>query len=386
MASAKSSTIPKSKYIWALAFDKEGDLLVATGDPGAVHRVKPGRPRQRLYQSDETHVRSMAMDAAGNVILGTDPGGLVVRVSALGRRLRALPMSKREVTAVAVAKDGSIYAAGVGSKTGFVAGATAGPLPCAPAAPRRARSCKSHPPRRLPPPGSHLQRRIGDRIGRLPHRSARQSGKNLEPCAQDIVYAIAFDAQGRVLLGSGNKGYIYRIDSDVLYTALLDAPSTQITAFQTGADGTLYAATGNVGKIYRIGPGLAREGSLESEVFDAGFFSQWGRLSFEANLNGGGVAIAARSGNLDQPAEELEPLVGADHRSTKAIAITAPAARFVQWKATLTRPRGASNRRELESVDVAYLPRNVAAAHRGRRDHARPITSSPRRRSCCRHR
>ena len=26
---------PKTKYIWALAFDGQGDLLVATGDPAA---------------------------------------------------------------------------------------------------------------------------------------------------------------------------------------------------------------------------------------------------------------------------------------------------------------------------------------------------------------
>ena len=32
---------PKAKYIWALAFNKSGDLLVATGDPGAIHRVTP---------------------------------------------------------------------------------------------------------------------------------------------------------------------------------------------------------------------------------------------------------------------------------------------------------------------------------------------------------
>jgi hypothetical protein len=38
-----------------------------------------------------------------------------------------------------------------------------------------------------------------------------------------------------------------------------------------------------VGKLYEIGPGLEREGTIESDVFDAGLFPQWGRLSFEAN-------------------------------------------------------------------------------------------------------
>jgi len=173
---------------------------------------------------------------------------------------------------------------------------------------------------------------------------------------QEIIYTIAFDAQGRALLGSGNKGYIYRIESDVRYTALVTAPSTQITAFQTGADGALYAATGNVGKIYRVGPGVAHEGSLESDVFDASFFSQWGRLSFQANLNGGRIEIAARSGNLDRPQKNWSPW-SAPITATTGDRIAAPPARFIQWKATLT--AGGTQSPELESVDVAYLQRNM---------------------------
>jgi hypothetical protein len=105
-----------------------------------------------------------------------------------------------------------------------------------------------------------------------------------------------------------------------------------------------------------VGPGLAHEGSLESDVFDAGFFSQWGRLSFEAKLNGGGVAIAARSGNLDRPQKNWSPWSAAI-TSAKGGRLAAPAARFIQWKATLT--AGAAQSPELESVDVAYLQRNV---------------------------
>ena len=71
---------------------------------------------------------------------------------------------------------------------------------------------------------------------------------------------IAFDAAGRVLLGAGNKGNIYRIESPTIYTALLIMPATQVTAFQAGRDGHLYAATGNVGKVYEIGPGAGEGG------------------------------------------------------------------------------------------------------------------------------
>jgi sugar lactone lactonase YvrE len=349
---------PKAKYIWALAFDPQGDLLVATGDPGTVERVKPDGHASVLYQGDETHVRSMAVDAAGNVIIGTDPGGLVIRVSPSGESFVLYQMSKQEVTAVAVGKDGSIYAAGLSSKPGSsstppppahttAAGApsetSAGPLP-AHGAP---------PPASVAPSGSGVSV-TGSDVYRI---DATGNPEKIWSNFQDIVYAIAFDGQGRPLLGTGNKGCVYRLDSDVLYTELLTMPATQIIAFQPGPDGTLYAATGNVGKIYELGPQLAHEGTLESTVFDAGFFSHWGRLSFEAHLNGGAIAIAARSGNLDQPRKSWSPW-SSPIAHTEGDRLSIPAARFVQWKATLT--ASGSQSPELESVDVAYLPRNVA--------------------------
>jgi outer membrane protein assembly factor BamB len=344
---------PKAKYIWALAFDKSGNLLVATGDPGALHRVAPDGRGSVLYQTDETHVRSMAMDATGNVILGTDPGGLVIRVSPAGVGFVLYQLSKSEVTAVAVAKDGSIYAAGVGSKPG-PSGAPLAPVPApsVPAAPGASQQVHVA----APPPSMAPNTSVSVTGSDVYRIDPSGNPEKIWSHAQDIIYAIAFDAPGRVLLGSGNKGYIYRIDSDVLRTTLVTAPSTQITAFQAGPDGALYAATGNVGKIYRLGPGLAQEGSLESEVFDAGFFSQWGRLSYEANLNGGGVSIVARSGNLDRPQKNWSPWSAAI-TDPKGDRIVAPAARFIQWKATLT-ARGPQSP-ELESVDVAYLQRNV---------------------------
>ena len=39
----KISSIPNVKYIWSLVFDKQGRLLVATGDKGIIYRVDAGR-------------------------------------------------------------------------------------------------------------------------------------------------------------------------------------------------------------------------------------------------------------------------------------------------------------------------------------------------------
>ncbi len=125
---------PHAKYIWALAFSKSGDLFVATGDQGEIYRVTPAGAGSVYFRTEETHVRSMAIDANDNLIVGTDPSGLIIRVQSRtvhpivnGRPVEGVADTagdgfvlyeapKREITAVALAPDGTVYAAGVGNK------------------------------------------------------------------------------------------------------------------------------------------------------------------------------------------------------------------------------------------------------------------------------
>ncbi|HKE22244.1 MAG TPA: hypothetical protein VKB88_07620 [Bryobacteraceae bacterium] len=352
---------PKAKYIWALTFDKDGNLYVATGDQGDIYRVAPDGKSKVFFKTDEAHVRSMAFDANGNLIVGTDPGGLVLRISPAGEGFVLYQMPKKEVTAVAVARDGSIYAAAVGSKQ------SPAPSPVSPApVSAQAASVSVNPPGTAapaaprpasPPPASLTATGVsgGSEVYRIePNGNPERMWTN----SQDVVYAIAFDDKGRAILGTGNRGNIYRIESPTSYTSLVTAAATQITGFFTGTGGRLLAVTGNVGKVYEIGPGLEREGTLESDVFDAGMYTLWGRLSFEASLEGGQIAIATRTGNLDQPQKNWSPWSTAIS-DKKGSRIGSPAARFVQWKATLTSAADGRSP-ELESVDVAFLPKNVA--------------------------
>jgi hypothetical protein len=346
---------PKAKYIWALAFDAAGNLFAATGDRGELHRVTPDGKGTVFFKSEETHVRSLAIDAKGNLILGTEPGGLVLRVSPAGEGFVLYQMPKREVTAVAQAPDGAIYAAAVGNRQPAPAPAPLAPAPPAPAPAQvtvtvGAGAVARPPAPVLPPSIAPAGVAGGSEVYRIdPDGTPRRVWTH----AQDVVYAIAFDAAGRALLGAGNKGSFYRIESPAMYTTLMALPATQVTAFQTGGGGRLYAATGNTGKVYEIGPGLEREGSIESDIFDSGMYSLWGRLTFEVNLNGGQVAMATRSGNLDRPQKNWSPWAAVP-AGGKGGRVASPAARFVQWKATLT---GGSP--VLDSVDVAYLPKNL---------------------------
>jgi hypothetical protein len=352
---------PKQKYIWAMVLAPNGDLYVATGDAGEIHRVTPDGKGSVFFKSEETHARSLAIDAKGNLIVGTEPGGLVLRIDPKSDSFVLYQLSKRETTAVAVAPDGSVYAAGVGTKQAAGVAPTATPQPSSPAAPQlnaAGNVVVVHGPSEPPPTMSASARggvSGGSEVWRIypdghPERVFSSS--------QDVIYTIAFDREGQALLGSGNKGTLYRVDSPSRYTSLMNLASNQITALQTTHDGAIIAATGNVGKVFQFGPEMEKSGSIESDVFDAGAFSYWGRLDANGDRNGGAVSLQARSGNLDRPQKSWSPWT--DPITTEEGGrITAPAARFLQWKATL---QAASNGASpyLDSVDAAYLPRNVA--------------------------
>jgi sugar lactone lactonase YvrE len=352
---------PKSKYIWGLAFGPSGDLFVATGDRGEIFRVAPDGKGSVFFRTDETHVRSLAVDPKGALVVGTEPGGLVIRVSASGEGFVLYQMAKKEVTAVAVAPDGTIYASAVGAKPAVPSGGST-PLALPPQIPIAGQ------------PAGGIQVQVTTRPAAPPPASVAPAAQPLiggsEVCRiepngnprrvwthpQDVVYALAIEPAGRVLVGAGNKGNIYRIESPTRYTSLLHLPSTQITAFVPAPDGRVFAATGNIGKVYEIGAAPEKEGAIESDVFDAGLFSTWGRLTFDGKANGGAIAVSTRSGNHDQPQKYWSQWSGAV-TSDKGERIASPAARFVQWRATLTAgPNGSSP--EVYSVDVAYLTKN----------------------------
>ncbi len=336
---------PKAKYIWALAFSKTGDLFVATGDNGEIHRVTPAGAGSVFFKTEETHARSLAIDANGNLIVGTEPDGLILRVTPAGEGFVLYQAPKREITAVAVAPDGSIYAAAVGNKQA----SSAPPAPVAPAplagAPPQTGATLTVAARPAAPPtlGSAPAITGGSEVYRI---QSDGYPRRVWSHAQDIVYALSFDAQGRPMIGTGNHGAIYRLDSAQSYTRLLSVAPTQVTGFGTAPGGRMYAVTGNIGAIFSIGPQMETSGTYESDVFDAASFTYWGRMNSEGK---GSVDFETRSGNLSRPQQNWSPWT-----KLSAGRVASPSARFLQYRATLSSPAN------LTEVDIAYQMKNVA--------------------------
>ena len=348
---------PQTKYVWDLALDNSGDLFVATGDRGEIYRVTPKGDHSVFFKSDEAHIRVLAVDTKGNLIAGSDGSGLVYRIAPSGEAFVLYSASKKEITALALDGAGNIYAAGVGEKR---AGAGVGPAFGQPASgvgtPATGLTLQpgvvvppqpgAAPMMNFPAPGAGATG--GSEIYKI---APDGSPTRLWQSREDIVYALAFDPQGRLLAGTGNRGHVFAMKSDDDFTDLLKAGASQVTAFAKAPGGGLYAAGSNLGKVFVLGPGPQSEGTYESDVFDAKVFSRWGRAE---SRTAGNVELFARSGNVDNPDRNWSPWKKIDTQTGQT---GIPAARFVQWKAVLHSGNPAPR---VDGVTLNYLSKNVA--------------------------
>jgi hypothetical protein len=173
----------------------------------------------------------------------------------------------------------------------------------------------------------------------------------------DAPYDLAFDAENRLIVGTGNKGKIYRLEGNPLQPMLLArASAQQVTALYKDARGRLYYATANPGKLFRLSSTRATRGTYQSEVRDAQMVSTWGTVSWRGTVpNGGRVEISTRTGNSETP-DDTWSAWSSGYTTAEGSSIVSPKARYLQWRATLT---GTGEGPILTSVTAAYLQRNM---------------------------
>ncbi|HEV2882477.1 MAG TPA: hypothetical protein VGX24_14455 [Pyrinomonadaceae bacterium] len=364
---------PPDKYIWSLAVLSDGALAVGTGDTGKLYRVRAAGAKpddSLLIDVNETHVISLVVDKAGQLIAGTDPGGLVLRVSPEGKAFALFDSPLREMHALSVAADNSIYALAVSdaasrggtpnvtgtSSTGGtvsgtvvtssvvvedVGGGQPSPFTPAPQAPARSRNelanARSAVFRILPDGGTDV----------------------LWSSSSVTAFAVASAPQGGVLIGTSDKGRIYSVTDDGRDTLLIQSAEDQISSFVVRGRET-FAASSNQGKLFRFAAEPVVEGTYESPVRDAKVVAAWGRIWWRG---AGAVELQTRTGNTERPDMTWSEW-SAPYRDPAGAAVTSPRARFIQWRAVLRAPASGSiatgGESRLEDVSLAYLPRNVA--------------------------
>ncbi len=335
-------TDKKPYYIWEMTFDKAGRLYIATGGPGAVYRVdvsKQGAKPELFFKSDEEHIRSLAWDAKGNLIAGSDGSGLVYRIDAQGKGYVLFEAPRREITSLAVAENGTIYAASVGDKS-------RNPLPPLPVQGAASMTITIVQPGSMQAANTSASVPEGSEIYTI---AEGQAPRKLWSGKDEIVYALAMGKESVIAL-TGNRGRVFAIHDDGSYAdiahlgaqqglSLARVPSPENT-------GGFLIGTGNTGKLITLMPRTGKH-EYASDVLDAGAMARFGRVEVEPGS--ANYELLTRSGNVEQPVRGWT-----DWQPLKDGGVASPAGRYLQWKAVL------SEHGRLGSVGVNYLPVNAA--------------------------
>jgi len=355
------------KYIWALASDAKGNVFVGTGDKGVIHKITPDGKASVFYKTNATHVTSLAFDKSGNLFAGTGTPGKVMRIDADGKAFVLLDSPFQEIRALRFDDKGALYVAAVSGRPGSGNAPVSTELVDRPTVE----------PSRAPVPSVSAEitsMSIVDVGGSSPSRGSttedRRSPKGavyriapdgvwdqLWESREDSPYDLTFDGNGALIVGTGSKGKIYRLEGNPLRATLLArAPAQQVTAFHRDASGRLYCATANPGKVFRLSSERAPRGSYESETRDAQMVSTWGAISWRGTMNGGSkIELFTRSGNTETPDDTWSNWSPA-YTNADGSPITSPKARYLQWRAVLS---GKGDGPVLTSVTAAYLQRNL---------------------------
>jgi hypothetical protein len=365
---------PPDKYIWSLAVLADGALAVGTGDNGKIYRARAAGAKPEdslLIDVNETHVISLAVDQQGQLIAGTDPGGLVLRISPEGKAFALFDSPLREVHALAVAADNSIYALALSDAASSSRGS-------APASTGTAQSGgtvsgtvvtssvvveevgQASPFTTAAQPAARSRNELANARSAV-FRILPDGGTDVLWSSGSVTaFAVAPAPQGgSVLIGTSDKGRIYSVTDDGRDTLLIQSTEDQISSFVVRGR-EAFAASSNQGKLFRFAAEPVGEGTYESPVRDAKIVSAWGRIWWRGQ---GAVELQTRTGNTERPDMTWSEW-SAPYRDPAGAAVSSPRARFIQWRAVMRAPAnaavGAGGQTRIEGVSLAYLPRNVA--------------------------
>jgi sugar lactone lactonase YvrE len=182
-------------YIWSSAVDAAGNIYLGTGSDGKIFKVDAAGKGSMLTDLTELNVSALAIGKNGELFAGTSPDGKVYRVDASGKAGVYFDPKQKYIWSLAVMSDGSL-AVGTGEN---------------------------------------------GRIYRVRSANATPESSLLFDSSETHIISLAVDKTGNLYAGTDPGGIVLRFGADGKPFALLDSPLREIHDVAVGADGSVYA-------------------------------------------------------------------------------------------------------------------------------------------------
>jgi len=373
---------PKARYIWSLAVAPDGALYVGTGEQGKVFRVSSAGQGELWYETGQSHITGLAVDQQNRVLAGTEPNGILYRITAKDKAFVLYDANLPEIRAIVPLADGTVYAAALGGSTAKRAqaanqaaqgnsGSGTAVTSSVTTVTVEAQASEIKPPDPTKPPQSPS----GSATTSTPQVSTQftpvvdatgieksavyrinpdNTVETLWSSKEENVYdLLALEKQ--ILFSTDQDGRIYGLAPDRRVTLVTQTNEGETTRLLPG-DHSVLAATANMGRLYRLAEVPGPSGSYEAPVHDSSTASRWGSISWRADKpTSSTIQFRTRSGNSARPdrtwSDWSEPV-----SSAAGSRITSPNARYIQWKVEMAGTGGVTP--TLNSVTLAYLPQN----------------------------
>ena len=356
---------PEERYIWALAVDSSGNLYAATGEHGIIYKITDRNKGASFYDSGESHIVTLAFDRQGNLLAGSSGKGLLYRIAADGKGSVLLDTALKEVNSVSIDASGRIFASAIQPEASAARPVTV--LKVVPGLPGADTVTVGPSPAPTPvdlgaveirEEGTASSEGAGKARSILYRIDTDGVTSQMWTSEDETIFSLVVSGSKDIYVGTGDLGKIRRIDESGGSSLIARLPATQVTSLLASPDGSLFAATSNSGGVFSLEKDVADTGTYLSPPRDATSLARWGQIRWIGESPAGAkVELFTRSGNSSLPDNTWSGWSDA-YSAASGSSVVSPAARFIQWKAKLTR-QSKSASPFLEAVSLSYLPANL---------------------------
>lgn len=314
-------------YIWSILVDSSGNIFLGTGQKGKIYRLKAGFKEgdtpELWFESDADDFTTLAFDAKGDLLAGSNTSGLLYRITGQKKAEVLYNASGAQITGIRAEPKGDIYFTTYAKPEGNGNGGE----------------------------------------GHGPVHSlyvVKTDGSVLPVWGQPgvSVYGLSplNEKDAAWLLATGDKGRIYRVTNTWDWALVAQAEGGgQVSSIVADKrdPAAHFITTSNPARVYHLGAERPLKGAYLSDPFDAGQVARWGKIQSILTSQKGDktFAVETRSGNT----KEANDTWNEWNAVTVEGQIGSPRARFLQY-----RLRWADSGAHVASVRFFYNFSNLA--------------------------